>query len=119
MREHAEGNSRKIPRLQDKLRAEDQQEKFMEAEGLGPEHSKWIIECGQICKILKFWCAIVYVLYMYSYVLEHQGWCYSKGEGNVTPQFWPRLHDVYIVINHGEDLKEKSPPSIWLCMFRQ
>ena len=26
-------------------------------------------------------------LYMYSYVLEHRGWCYSKGEGNVTPRF--------------------------------
>ena len=26
-----------------------------------------------------------------------------------------KVHDVYIVINHGEELKEKSPPSIWLC----
>ena len=40
MREHDEGNSHKVPRLRDKLRAENQQENFMEAEGLGPEHSK-------------------------------------------------------------------------------
>ena len=26
-----------------------------------------------------------------------------------------KVHDVYIVINHGEEIKEKSPPSIWLC----
>ena len=26
-----------------------------------------------------------------------------------------KVHYVYIVINHGEELKEKSPPSIWLC----
>ena len=35
MREHDEGNSRKVPRLRDKLRAENQKEKFMEAKGLG------------------------------------------------------------------------------------
>ena len=46
MREHDEGNSRKVPRIQDKLRAENEPEKFMEAEGLGPECSKWIIERG-------------------------------------------------------------------------
>ena len=40
MREHDEGNSRKVPRLWDKLKAENQWEKFMEAEGLGPECSK-------------------------------------------------------------------------------
>ena len=40
MREHDEGNSRKVPRLRDKLRAENQQEKFMEVEGLGLECSK-------------------------------------------------------------------------------
>ena len=40
MREHDEGNSRKVPRLQDKLKAKNQPEKFMEAEGLGPERSK-------------------------------------------------------------------------------
>ena len=26
-----------------------------------------------------------------------------------------KAHDVYIVINHGEELKAKAPPSIWLC----
>ena len=26
------------------------------------------------------------------------------------------MHDVYIVINRGEELKEKSPPSISLCV---
>ena len=31
-------------------------------------------------------------------------------------QFWPHLHDVYNVINHGEELKAKAPPSIWLCV---
>ena len=35
-----------------------------------------------------------------------------------TPVLTPfslKVHDVYIVINHGEELKEKAPPSIWLC----
>ena len=40
MREHEEGNSRKVLRLWDKLKAKNQQEKFMEAEGLGLERSK-------------------------------------------------------------------------------
>ena len=40
MREHDAGNSRKVPRLQDQLEAENQQEKSMEAEGLGHERSK-------------------------------------------------------------------------------
>ena len=56
---------------------------------------------------------------MYSYVLEHRGQCYSKGEGIViSPFFTPvilKVHDVYIVINRGVELKEKSPPSIWSC----
>ena len=42
-----------------------------------------------------------------------------KGEGNVTPWFFTlfalNIHDTYIVNNHGEDLKAKAPPSIWLC----
>ena len=40
MREHDEGNSRKVPRLRDQLEAENQQEKSMEAERLGRECSK-------------------------------------------------------------------------------
>ena len=40
MREHDEGNSRKVPKLRDELRDENQRDKFMEAEGLGPERSK-------------------------------------------------------------------------------
>ena len=40
MREHGEGNSRKVPRLRDKLEVENQQDKSVEAEGLGREHSK-------------------------------------------------------------------------------
>ena len=40
MWEHDEGNSRKVPRLRDKLRTKNQQDKFMEAKGLGPECSK-------------------------------------------------------------------------------
>ena len=32
----------------------------------------------------------------------------------LTP-FALKVYDVYIVINHGAELKEKSPPSIWLC----
>ena len=34
-----------------------------------------------------------------------------------TPVLTPfalKVHDVYIVINRGEGLKEKSPPLIWL-----
>ena len=40
MREHDKGNRRKVPRLRDKLEAENQQDKSVEAEGLGLEHSK-------------------------------------------------------------------------------
>ena len=40
MREHEEGNSRKVPRLHDKMKAENQQENSMEAKGLGLERSK-------------------------------------------------------------------------------
>ena len=40
MREHDEGNSRKVPRLRDQQEAENQQEKSMEAERLGIERSK-------------------------------------------------------------------------------
>ena len=40
MREHDEGNSRKVPRLWDKLEVENQQDKSMEAKGLGLECSK-------------------------------------------------------------------------------
>ena len=39
-REHEEGSSHKVPRLWDKPRAKNQQEKFWEAKGLGPKHSK-------------------------------------------------------------------------------
>ena len=41
-----------------------------------------------------------------------------KGEGNVTPQFelvCINVCDVYIVMNHGVELKAKTPPSIQLC----
>ena len=40
MREHDEGNSRKVPRLRDALKDENQQDKVMEAEGIGLERSK-------------------------------------------------------------------------------
>ena len=40
MRKHEEGNSHKVPRLRDKMKAKDQWEKFMEAEVLGLERSK-------------------------------------------------------------------------------
>ena len=40
MREHDEGNIRKVPRLRDQLEAENQQENSMEFEGLGLERSK-------------------------------------------------------------------------------
>ena len=61
--EHKEGSSHKVPRLLDKPRAENQQEKFWEAEGLGPEHSKKIIEHGTclqnfeilMCKLYMYW----------------------------------------------------------------
>ena len=44
MREHKEGNNPKVPQLGDELKAENQQEKLVEAKGLGPESSKKIIE---------------------------------------------------------------------------
>ena len=40
MREHDEGNSRKVPKLRDQQEAENQQENSMEAERLGRERSK-------------------------------------------------------------------------------
>ena len=40
MREHDEGNSRKVPKLRDQQEAENQQENSMEAERLGLERSK-------------------------------------------------------------------------------
>ena len=40
MREHDEGNSRKVPRPRNQLEVEKQQEKSMEVEGLGLERSK-------------------------------------------------------------------------------
>ena len=40
MREHKESSSHKVPRLQNKPRAEEQQEKLVEAEGLGPKSSR-------------------------------------------------------------------------------
>ena len=38
-REHKEGSSHKVPRLGDETKAENQQEKLVEVEGLGPESS--------------------------------------------------------------------------------
>ena len=46
MREHEEVSSHKVPRLQDKPRDQNQQEKLWESKGLGPEHLKYIIEHG-------------------------------------------------------------------------
>ena len=39
-REHKEGINHKVPQLGDELKAETQQEKLVEAKGLGPESSK-------------------------------------------------------------------------------
>ena len=39
-REHKEGSSHKVPRLEDESKAENQQKKLVEAEGIGPESSK-------------------------------------------------------------------------------
>ena len=39
-REHQEGSNHKVPRLGDELKVENQQEKLMEAKGLGLERSK-------------------------------------------------------------------------------
>ena len=39
MREHKEGSSHKVPRLGDELKAKNQQDKFVEAKGLGPKSS--------------------------------------------------------------------------------
>ena len=52
----------------------------MEAKGIVPESSKSIIERGTGLQYFE-------ILDMYSYVLEHLGQCYSKGEGIVTPRF--------------------------------
>ena len=63
------------------------------------------------------WCYIM--IYIFMSVFMRLLWATWSLHVFVTPQFWPRLHDVYNVINHGEELKAKVPPSIWLCMFRQ
>ena len=39
-REHQEGSSQKFPRFGDEPKTENQQEKLVEAKGLGPESSK-------------------------------------------------------------------------------
>ena len=36
-----------------------------------------------------------------------------------TPVLTPFAFKVHDAINRGEELKEKAPPLIWLCMFRQ
>ena len=43
------------------------------------------------------------------------------GECNtsVLTPFALNVHDVYIVINHGVELKAKAPPSICLCYVRK
>ena len=45
-----------------------------------------------------------------------------KGEGNVTPWFWPHgieiVHDVYIVFKSCKELKAKALPSIWCFVYR-
>ena len=43
----------------------------------------------------------------------------DTGASGVTPRFLPLMHDIYNVINRGEEPKEKAPPSICVCMFRQ
>ena len=65
MRERAEGNSHKVPRLQDNLEAENQQDKSVEAERLGRERSKQMIERGtdlQNFEILM--CNCICIVYM-------------------------------------------------------
>ena len=65
MREHDEGNSRKVPRIQDELEAKNQQEKSMEVEGLGRERSKQMVERGtnmQNFEILM--CNCICIVYM-------------------------------------------------------
>ena len=37
----------------------------------------------------------------------------------ILTSFALNVYDVYIVINHGVELKEKSPPSIYRFMFQQ
>ena len=39
-----------------------------------------------------------------------KGYCNTP----VLTSFALNVYDVYIEFNHGVDLKEKSPPSIWL-----
>ena len=116
MREHDEGNSCKVPRLQDQLEAENQQDKFVEAEGLGHERSKQMIERGtdlQNFEILMCNCICVFLCN------GTPGTVLFQGGGECNTLVFTHLHDVYIVINRCEELKAKAPPSIWLCMFRQ
>ena len=40
---------------------------------------------------------------------------YQKCNTPVLTPFALNVHDVYIVTNHGAELKAKAPPSIWLC----
>ena len=41
--------------------------------------------------------------------------CYIPCNTPVLTPFVLNVYDVYIVINHGVDLKAKAPPLNWLC----
>ena len=50
---------------------------------------------------------------------SYQNWAYPTGNTAVLFSFALNVYDVNIVINHGVDLKAKSPPLIYCFMFRR
>ena len=63
-------------------------------------------------------CNCIYIVYVFLCIGTPRTVLFQGGgECNIpvlTP-FTLKIHDIYIVINRGVELKEKAPPSIWLC----
>ena len=90
MREHDEGNSRKVLRLRDKLKAENQQDKSMEAKRLGLERSKEMIERGTALQDFKNFDVQLYMycIYIPMYWNNKDG-VIPRGRGMSHPVFDP------------------------------
>ena len=75
---------------------------------------------GQICKIFEI--LNVQIVYVFLCIGTPRTMLFQGGGDCNTLVLTPFALQgtcCIIVINCGEELKEKAPPSIWLCMFRQ
>ena len=66
-----------------------------------------ILMCNCICIVYVFLC----IGTLRTVLFQGGGECNTS----VLTPFALNVCDVYILINHGVELKAKSPPSIWLC----